>query len=79
MAEVEALRKGLDNVIAIEKAGGDDTEVEFKFGHRRGAPMEGGEQEQPRAIIQYVNMFKREPLYERLLHHPGDIRGWRAP
>lgn len=69
-AEVEALRAGLDNVIGIEQAGGDDSEVEFKFGHRRGAAMEGAEKEQPRAIIQYVNMFKREPLYERLLHHP---------
>lgn len=71
MAEVDALRAGLDNVIEIETSGGDDSEVEFKFGHRRGASMEAvAEEERPRAIVQYVNMFKREPLYERLLHHP---------
>lgn len=34
-AEVEELRTALDNVIAIESAGGDDSEVEFQFGHRR--------------------------------------------
>ena len=70
MADVEALRAGLDNVIAIENAGGDDSEVEFSFGHRRGAQMAGAEEGRPRAIVQYVNMFKREPVYERLLHHP---------
>lgn len=71
MAEVEAMRDGLDNVIAIESAGGDDSEVEFKFGHRRGAMMEDASEEQPkRAITQYVNMFKREDIYEQVLHHP---------
>ena len=71
MAEVEALRAGLDNVIGIEQAGGDDSEIEFKFGHRRGASMGGNAAEQQkRVIVQYVNMFKREPIYERLLHHP---------
>ena len=71
MPEVEALRTALDNVIAIESAGGDDSEVEFKFGHRRGGAMESdAEAQRPRVITQYVNMFKREPSYERLLHHP---------
>ena len=71
MADVETLRAGLDNVIEIEATGGDDSEVEFKFGHRRGGPMAGdAEAQRKRAIIQYVNMFKREPSYERLLHHP---------
>ena len=71
MPEVEALRTALDNVIAIESAGGDDSEVEFKFGHRRGEAMESdAEAQRPRVITQYVNMFKREPSYERLLHHP---------
>ena len=65
------MRDGLDNVIAIESAGGDDSEVEFKFGHRRGSKMEDASVEQPkRAITQYVNMFKREDIYERVLHHP---------
>ncbi len=71
MAEVEEMRSALDKVIAIESAGGDDSEVEFKFGHRRGAAMEDVSEEQSKRVItQYVNMFKREPLYERLLHHP---------
>ena len=70
-AEVEELRTALDNVIAIESAGGDDSEVEFQFGHRRGAPMDTATQdERPRVLTQYVNMFKREPSYEQLLHHP---------
>ena len=71
MDEVEALRAALDNVIAIEKAGGDDSEIEFKFGHRRGGAMESDPGAQkPRVLTQYVNMWKREPIYERLLHHP---------
>ncbi len=71
MAEVEEMRSALDKVIAIESAGGDDSEVEFKFGHRRGAEMGDASVEQSKRVItQYVNMFKREPLYERLLHHP---------
>jgi len=71
MAEVEALRAGLDRVIAIEEAGGDESEIEFQYGHRRGAPKAAdAEAYRPRRIVQYVNMFKREPLYERLLHHP---------
>ena len=76
MDEVETLRAALDNVIAIERAGGDDSEVEFGFGHRRGEAMtkEAVANEamaaKPRVITQYVNMFKREPSYERLLHHP---------
>ncbi len=70
-AEVEELRTALDNVIAIESAGGDDSEVEFQFGHRRGAPMDTtAQEERPRVLTQYVNMFKREPSYEQLLHHP---------
>ncbi|MEZ4867217.1 MAG: phytanoyl-CoA dioxygenase family protein [Caldilineaceae bacterium] len=67
MAEVEELRAALDHVIAVEAAGGDDSAVEFKFGHRRG--NERGE-DRPRVITQFVNMWKREPSYQRLLHHP---------
>lgn len=71
MSEVEELRRGLDEVIAVEAAGGDSSEVEFSFGHRRGGMAAGGgEQEKRRVITQYVNMWKREPAYERLLHHP---------
>ena len=71
MAEVDALRTALDDVIAVELAGGDDSEPEFKVGHRRGESMgNGAETPRTRAITQYVNMFKRQPSYERLLHHP---------
>ena len=71
MDEVETLRESLDNVIAIEEAGGDDSEVEFRFGHRRSEAMTNdATAERPRVLTQYVNMFKREPSYERLLHHP---------
>ena len=71
MAAVEELRTALDKVIAIETAGGDDSEVEFQFGHRRGEPMQNDSAGQrQRVLTQYVNMFKREPSYERLLHHP---------
>ena len=59
MAEVEELRTALDKVIAIESAGGDDSEVEFKFGHRRPVPMQNDSEEpRPRVLTQYVNMFQ---------------------
>ena len=71
MAEVETLRAALDHVIAIELAGGDDSEPEFKFGHRRGQAVDNNAgAQQPRPITQYVNMWKRAASYERLLHHP---------
>ncbi len=64
MSEVEELRNGLDRVIEIELSGGDNAEPEFGYGHRRQPD------EKERAITQFVNMWKREPAYERLLHHP---------
>lgn len=67
LAEVEELRAALDHVIAVEAAGGDDSAVEFRFGHRRGNQPAA---ERPRVITQFVNMWKREPSYRRLLHHP---------
>ena len=36
LAQVDELRAALDHVIAVEAAGGDDSAIEFKFGHRRG-------------------------------------------
>lgn len=69
MSAVEELRDALDNVIAIEMAGGDDSAPEFKYGHRRGDAVSAVD-DRPRPIIQYINMWKREPAYERLLHHP---------
>ena len=67
LAEVAELRSALDHVIAVEAAGGDDSAIEFKFGHRRGEQTPDA---RPRVITQFVNMWKREPSYRRLLHHP---------
>ena len=57
MAEVEELRTALDKVIAIETAGGDDSEVEFKFGHRREAPMESQSEEPASARYHPVRQY----------------------
>ena len=64
MDEIKELRRDLNKVIQIEFDGGDDTEPEFRYGHRRKNEDEVG------AITQFVNMWKRQPSYERLLHHP---------
>ena len=69
MDGVEELRAALDHVIAVELAGGDDSAPEFRFGHSRGHDDQAAAV-QPRPITQYVNMWKREPAYEQLLHHP---------
>ena len=61
-AEVQDMRAGLDRVIDIEATGGDDSEPEFKFGHRRPDTA----YRQP--ITQFLNMWKREQVYERILH-----------
>ncbi|MBT3268316.1 phytanoyl-CoA dioxygenase family protein [Candidatus Poribacteria bacterium] len=69
-AEVEAMRDGLDRVISLERGDGDDSSVEFKYGHDRegDAPEESGRD--ARAIHQYVNMWKRDPAYEAAIHNP---------
>jgi ectoine hydroxylase-related dioxygenase (phytanoyl-CoA dioxygenase family) len=69
-AEVEDMRAGLDRVIAQERGGGDNSSVEFKYGHDRvgDAPDESGRD--ARAIHQYVNMWKRDPAYEAAIHNP---------
>ena len=64
--EVEELRDGLDRVIHIEATGGDDSAPEFQFGHRRSDDA----QEAVRPITQFLNMWKREPAYERILSEP---------
>ena len=65
MDEVQELRDGLDRVIQIELNGGDDSEPEFEFGHDLRSQNPSG-----RVITQFLNMWKRETAYERLLHHP---------
>lgn len=66
--EVALYRAGLDRTIREEMAGGRDDEPEFKYGHRRaGAPDAASA---PRAITQYINMWKRDDAYRNLLHHP---------
>jgi ectoine hydroxylase-related dioxygenase (phytanoyl-CoA dioxygenase family) len=69
--ELQAMREGLDRVIAQERGDGDDSSVEFRYGHdRRGdAPDESGRD--ARAIHQYVNMWKRDPAYEAAIHNPA--------
>ena len=64
--EVEDLRAGLNRVIQIEATGGDDTSPEFKFGHRRSSDAEGA----VRPITQFMNMWKREKVYESILNEP---------
>ncbi len=68
--KVEALNEGLDQIIQLELADGDDSSPEFKYGHDRSGSRFGIEREQPRAIHQYVNMWKRDEGYEQTIHHP---------
>ena len=66
-SEVEALTDGLDRIVDIELAGGDDSSVEFSVGHRR--TIKDAEEE-PRVLTQYVNMWKRDKDYEKTVRHP---------
>jgi ectoine hydroxylase-related dioxygenase (phytanoyl-CoA dioxygenase family) len=59
--EVEELIEGLNRVIRIELEGGDGSSVEFSFGHYRKGDQSSNK---PRAIHQYVNMWKRDKNYE---------------
>jgi len=65
--QVEELIEGLDRIIHIELEGGDDSSVEFSFGHRRKGDESSNK---PRAIYQYVNMWKRDKNYEKTMKHP---------
>ena len=67
---VEAMRSGLDAVIELELTEGDDSSPEFKYGHDRKQDRLNRGSGHPRAIHQYVNMWKREPSYEAAIHHP---------
>ena len=67
------MRTGLDRVLELEAAGGDDSHHEFGFGHRRG----GEDYPESRVITQFINMWKREAMYARVMHHPviaGSVR-----
>ena len=64
--QVEEMRSGLDRVMELEATGGDDSHHEFGFGHRRG----GEDYPADRAITQFINMWKREAMYARVMHHP---------
>lgn len=68
-AEVEAMRTGLDAVIELELGEGDDSSPEFKYGHDRRENRLNRGAGHPRAIHQYVNMWKRDAHYERAIHH----------
>lgn len=67
---VEAMRAGLDTVIELELTEGDDSSPEFKYGHDRRDDQLNRGSGHPRAIHQYVNMWKREQSYEAAIHHP---------
>ena len=67
---VEAMRTGLDTIIELELTQGDDSSPEFKYGHDRRENRLNRGAGHPRAIHQYVNMWKREPHYEAAIHHP---------
>ena len=66
-SEVEALIDGLDRIVDIELAGGDDSSVEFSVGHRRKVR---DAKDEPRVLTQYVNMWKRDKDYEKTVRHP---------
>ena len=67
---VEAMRAGLDAVIELELTEGDDSSPEFKYGHDRHGDKLNRGSGHPRAIHQYVNMWKRESSYEAAIHNP---------
>ena len=67
---VETMRAGLDAVIELELTEGDDSSPEFKYGHDRREDKLNRGSGHPRAIHQYVNMWKREPSYEAAIHNP---------
>ena len=67
---VEAMRAGLDAIIELELTEGDESSPEFKYGHDRHDTQLDRRSGHPRAIHQYVNMWKREPRYEAAIHHP---------
>ena len=67
---VEAMRAGLDAVIELELTEGDDSSPEFKYGHDRKQDRLNRGSGHPRAIHQYVNMWKRESSYEAAIHNP---------
>ncbi len=67
---VEAMRAGLDAIIELELTEGDDSSPEFKYGHDRKQDRLNRGSGHPRAIHQYVNMWKREQSYEAAIHHP---------
>ena len=65
--EVTGLLEGFDRITRIESEGGDDSSVEFKVGHARGdTDLEykaGG-------IRQYINLWKRDEVYDKVVRHP---------
>ena len=65
--EVAELLEGFDRVTRIESEGGDDSSVEFSGGHARGdndAEYEAG------GIRQYINLWKRDGVYDKAVRHP---------
>jgi ectoine hydroxylase-related dioxygenase (phytanoyl-CoA dioxygenase family) len=66
-SEVEALIEALDRIVRVELEGGDDLSVEFSIGHRRKVKEA---RDEPRTLTQYVNVWKRDKDYEKMVRHP---------
>lgn len=74
--EVEGLREGLDHVIEDQRKGEnfEGLPPEFAFGHDRKGD---GERRDPRAIHQFVNMWKVVPAYRDVLRNPAIVGAMR--
>ena len=65
--DVAELLERLDRIALIESKGGDDSSVEFSVGHARDETGPGYE---PEAIRQYLNLWKRDEAYDKVVRHP---------
>ena len=65
--EVEDMCTALARTKGEEAAGGNDSSPEFRTGHRRGGDPEPVEKP---LYDQYVNVWKRDPLFERIVRDP---------
>jgi ectoine hydroxylase-related dioxygenase (phytanoyl-CoA dioxygenase family) len=70
--QIERLRGELDRVIAEELEREDDGGLppEFRYGHDRKGQAPDASGRQPRAIHQYVNIWKVVPAFREVIHNP---------
>jgi phytanoyl-CoA hydroxylase len=71
--QIEAMRSALDRVIAEELAREDDKGLppEFRYGHDRKGQDAATSGRGPRAIHQFVNIWKVCPEYRETIHNPN--------